>query len=173
MKCYVFDLDGTICNIDHRLHYILPPKPAAQWSGAGVAADLAADAAAAAAFKPDWDSFFAACVGDIPIEPVVRLLADLARSAPIVFCSSRSEVVTLQTIEWMRLNVPAVRHRNLKLYMRKDGDHRADHVVKGELLDRIIADGYEPIMAFEDRDQVVKMYRERGITCCQVAEGNF
>jgi hypothetical protein len=36
-----------------------------------------------------------------------------------------------------------------------------------------LADGYEPIMVFDDRNQVVKMWRERGIVCAQVAEGDF
>jgi len=45
--------------------------------------------------------------------------------------------------------------------------------VKREMLDRIRADGYNPIMAFEDRSRVVKMWREAGIPCAQVAEGDF
>ena len=59
------------------------------------------------------------------------------------------------------------------LYMRAKHDKRADYIVKGELRDRILADGWEPIMAFDDRDQVVKMWRERGVPCAQVAEGDF
>lgn len=59
------------------------------------------------------------------------------------------------------------------VYMRKDGDHRPDNEVKSELLARIRADGHDPIMAFDDRDQVVKMWRAAGIPCAQVADGNF
>jgi hypothetical protein len=57
--------------------------------------------------------------------------------------------------------------------MRRRGDKRADFIVKGELLDKIIADGWQPIMAFDDRNQVVQMWRARGIPCAQVAEGDF
>ena len=59
------------------------------------------------------------------------------------------------------------------LYMRASGDYRADTIVKAELLDQIIAAGWSPIMAFEDRASVVTMWRERGIPCCQVAPGDF
>jgi hypothetical protein len=59
------------------------------------------------------------------------------------------------------------------LYMRRRNDRRPDYIVKAELLDQLLADGYRPIMAFDDRDQVVKMWREKGVPCAQVAEGNF
>jgi hypothetical protein len=59
--------------------------------------------------------------------------------------------------------------------MRKSGDHREDHVVKGELLDQILKDRHlsELGAVFEDRQQVVDMYRERGLRVFQVAPGNF
>ena len=57
--------------------------------------------------------------------------------------------------------------------MRAEGDYRADDVVKGELLDRILADGYHPELVFDDRTRVVNMWRARGIMCAQVAEGDF
>lgn len=37
----------------------------------------------------------------------------------------------------------------------------------------IVSHGYEPIMAFDDRDRVVKMWRDAGIPCAQVAPGDF
>lgn len=59
------------------------------------------------------------------------------------------------------------------LYMRKAGDHRDDDILKVELLARVRADGFEPIMAFDDRSRVVKAWRAAGIPCAQVAEGDF
>ncbi len=46
-------------------------------------------------------------------------------------------------------------------------------IVKAELLDQIVADGFSPVMAFDDRNQVVEMWRARGIPCAQVAPGDF
>jgi hypothetical protein len=57
--------------------------------------------------------------------------------------------------------------------MRRVGDRRPDYIVKAELLDQILRDGFSPSMAFDDRDQVVAMWRERGVPCAQVAPGNF
>ncbi len=59
------------------------------------------------------------------------------------------------------------------LYMRKAGDHRDDDKLKIEMLARVRADGFDPIMAFDDRNRVVKAWREAGIPCAQVADGDF
>jgi hypothetical protein len=59
------------------------------------------------------------------------------------------------------------------LYLRKDGDFRPDDVVKKEIFNKIKEDGFTPQLAFDDRDQVVKMWREMGIPCYQVREGKF
>jgi hypothetical protein len=40
-------------------------------------------------------------------------------------------------------------------------------------LGKIKADGYNPTIAFDDRNQVVKKWRELGIKCYQVREGDF
>lgn len=57
--------------------------------------------------------------------------------------------------------------------MRRAGDHRGDDIIKLELLTQIKADGFDPIMAFEDRSRVVRAWRSAGIPCAQVAEGDF
>ncbi len=145
MKCYLFDIDGTLADLSHRLPHIQKePK--------------------------DWDAFFAECANDAPISHVCDLACDLIRAGQaVVFVSGRSDQVRAETLEWLYNHVGSSR----TLYMRRKGDHRPDHLVKGELLDEILAAGYEPIMAFDDRDQVVKMWRARGIPCAQVADGNF
>src|SRR3546814_10049061 len=53
--------------------------------------------------------------------------------------------------------------------MRKDADTRPDHVVKEEILQQIIDDGYQPILAVDDRPSVVAMWRSKGITTLQCA----
>jgi hypothetical protein len=78
--------------------------------------------------------------------------------------------VRAETDYWIKVSAQLI---YAALYMRADGDHRPDFQVKGELLDRLIGDDWNPLMAFDDRDQVVKMWRQRGIPCAQVADGNF
>ena len=57
--------------------------------------------------------------------------------------------------------------------MRAEGDRRQDDLVKSDLLDKIRIDGFDPVIAFDDRDKVVKMWRERGLRCLQVDRGDF
>jgi hypothetical protein len=58
------------------------------------------------------------------------------------------------------------------LYMRQDGDFRRDDIVKQEILDKYI-DKDRVLFVLDDRDQVVDMWRRNGLTCFQVAEGDF
>lgn len=144
MRCYLFDIDGTLANCDHRKHHIEGEKK-------------------------DWDAFYATCHLDEPIDHIVELARDLYSHGNLVFVTGRGEEQRGPTQGWLKdhgLGGPP-------LYMRPAKDYRADDIVKGELLDRIIADGYDPIMAFDDRNSVVKMWRARGIPCAQVAEGDF
>lgn len=143
--CYIFDIDGTLADCSHRLHHI-HPRPA-----------------------KDWRAYFAACLDDTPIPHIIELTWILEGKAAIVLVSGRSDECREATIQWLdKHEVPFQ-----ALYMRKAGDHRNDDILKSELLDKVLADGWRPIMAFDDRDRVVKMWRERGIPCAQVAEGNF
>lgn len=119
--------------------------------------------------KKDWRAFFADCDKDEPIRHIIDLVKQLWLNYSIIYVSGRSDECRDLTLLWMSDNgLP-----DGPIYMRKAGDHRPDHIVKSELLDQLLADGFQPIMAFDDRDQVVKMWRARGIPCAQVAEGNF
>ncbi len=59
------------------------------------------------------------------------------------------------------------------LYMRKTGDNRKDSLVKREIYETHIKPVYDVKFVLDDRNQVVEMWRGLGLTCLQVAEGNF
>lgn len=143
--CYLFDIDGTLADCQHRIGHITGDKK-------------------------DWRAFFAACDGDYPIQHIVDLCKTLSDSGhEIVYVSGRSDECRELTLAWLaRHYLPCA-----MLYMRKAGDHRPDDIVKGDLLDAVIADGFTPVMAFDDRTRVVAMWRERGFPCAQVAPGDF
>ena len=64
--------------------------------------------------------------------------------------------------------------RDYPLLMRKDGDNRPDQIVKRELYERHVVGLYEVEGVLDDRAKVVRMWRdELGLTCLQVADGNF
>lgn len=59
------------------------------------------------------------------------------------------------------------------LFMRADDDNRADNLVKADLFDEHVRDNYNVLFVLDDRDQVVDMWRRMGLTCLQVADGDF
>lgn len=83
--------------------------------------------------------------------------------------SGRKESAREYTKEWLKYN-------NIlydKLLMRKDNDDRKDAIVKKEIYDNIIKDNYNVLFVLDDRDSVVKMWRDEGLDCFQVYYGNF
>ncbi len=59
------------------------------------------------------------------------------------------------------------------LFMRADGDDRADNIIKAELFDTHVRDNYDVQFVLDDRNQVVDMWRSLGLKCLQVQEGDF
>jgi hypothetical protein len=55
--------------------------------------------------------------------------------------------------------------------MRPQGSFTPDDVLKQAWLDELGADNV--FCVFDDRDKVVQMWRNNGLTCFQVAPGNF
>lgn len=62
---------------------------------------------------------------------------------------------------------------NWKLFMRDEGDHRSDEIVKKEIYENHIAPYYDVVCVFEDRNRVVKMWRGLGLLVAQVWDGDF
>jgi len=107
---------------------------------------------------------------DLPNEDVIRVIRSLWESGhKILYVSGRDEVCFNKTQRWLLENCPP----GVKLLMRKAGDKRKDTIVKRELYDKHIKFDYEVVGVFDDRNSVVEMWRELGLTCFQVAEGDF
>lgn len=157
---YIFDLDGTLALIEHRLHHIQGPKK-------------------------DWRAFFAAVGDDEPNMPVIRTLQALRKSgAEVRIWSGRSDECKAQTVKWLQ------RHGCFgfptdvlwawpfgapeRFRMRKAGDYRDDVVVKGEWLAEMEPPEFNRLTGvFDDRARVVQMWRDAGVACFQVAPGEF
>ena len=73
------------------------------------------------------------------------------------------------TYSWLKKNNIEFDH----LYMRKELDHRKDVIVKKEIYEEYIRGKYNVLAVFDDRNQTVKGWRELGLLCLQVADGNF
>ena len=59
------------------------------------------------------------------------------------------------------------------LYMRPTGDYRTDTEWKRECYESYIKPVYDVRLVLDDRASVVAMWRELGLECWQVAEGDF
>jgi len=139
----VFDIDGTLAKIDHRLHHV-KKKP------------------------KDWTSFDAEISQDEVNEPVAEVMRSMSSRNLILLASGRNERSRSKTEEWLSLhNLDNYQ----KLYMRPKLDYRCDSIVKKDILGQIIVDYGKPDMVFDDRPRVVNMWRENGIFVLDVYQG--
>jgi predicted kinase len=108
---------------------------------------------------------------DSPNHAVIAAVRAMhAAGNAIVFCSGRDEVCRAETEAWLDLYVGLPYEG---LFMRPAGDTRKDSIVKREIFDAEIAHRWRVIGVFDDRRQVVRMWRALGLTVFQVAEGDF
>ena len=142
----IFDVDGTIADVEHRRHFVTQ-KPA------------------------DWKSFKEETVNDTPVQWVVDIAKRfIAQGDDVAFFSARNEsqrgVTETQISEW-------IGNGHKGLFLRPDGDFRPDEEFKSDLADKFEEFGGKIDIVFDDRNKVVDMWRARGTTCVQVAEGDF
>jgi predicted HAD superfamily phosphohydrolase YqeG len=151
-KSVIFDLDGTLAIIDKRR--VLATKPDG---------------------KINWDIFFDPknISLDVPNHSVIKMAQLLkADGHRIVIFSGRSKATKDTTRDWLdKFDVPFD-----VLKMRPTGNEfgfMPDDKLKQGWLDDLFPDKTDILCVFDDRDKVVKMWRDNGLTCMQVAPGNF
>ena len=164
----IFDLDGTLANIDRRRDHALKMGK----NG-----------------KMNWNEFFnpAHIAFDEPNEPVIKMAQTFKKEGfKIVIFSGRNDISFDRTVEWLEWNdVPFD-----LLVMRPDkfkpkswpvakGNPATpemrfmpDEILKKEMLDTFV-DKNDVLMTVDDRQKVVDMWRAEGLTCFQVAPGDF
>ena len=144
-KAVIIDLDGTVANIDHRLHFInKTPK--------------------------DWEGFNADILTDEPKQSIIDIINAIAFSGvEVLVVTGRFQLLHAQTVSWL------LKHRVSFdiIFMRANGDYRADHIIKKEIYENKIKNYYDVQAVFEDRNTVVAMWRELGLTCLQVQQGDY
>jgi len=173
---YIFDIDGTLMNIDHRRHYVEGDKK-------------------------DWKSFVDNIKHDTPNYHLIEIMRALSTSknmyifdTQFYFLTGRNEAQRWETVDQLKnqcgLNDDVISEMFCQkndymrilgfweeiLLMRPDGDYRPDAELKSELFDKLVdIHGFDTkdTIIFDDRQSVVDMWRARGLTCFQVAEGDF
>lgn len=87
----------------------------------------------------------------------------------VIIMSGRKEDCRAATDKWLWDN--GIGHDHL--FMRKSDDNRADNLIKADLFDEHVRDNFDVQFVFDDRQQVVDMWRKMGLDCFQVAPGDF
>jgi hypothetical protein len=156
-KWFIFDLDGTLANIDDRRNL--------------------AKANAAPGKSMDWKTFQDPAVvkKDKPNSAVIKMAQVLAESGHMIaIFSGRTDKNALTTKHWLvRNNVPwhSIRMRPSKGSDSSIGDEILKENWLNDFADKV---GFDNIVGvFDDRNKVVDMWRRRGLTCFQVNDGNF
>jgi phosphoglycolate phosphatase-like HAD superfamily hydrolase len=141
-RAWIFDIDGTLANTDHRIHHIKPVEGQ----------------------KKSWGSFFREAYKDKPYDHVLIINQMVAswgvlEADKIVVMTARPEDRKEDTIVWLEEH--GVKYD--MLFMRPVNERKPDYEVKRDLYREHLKDSYEIVCAFEDRLQVAKMWREEGI----------
>ncbi|WP_433067343.1 hypothetical protein [Dactylosporangium sp. CS-033363] len=111
---------------------------------------------------------------DAPIDPIIDVVQRLRGAVDYVtWMSGRSDACREATAGWLHLFAGADWAYGDELYMRTHGDFRPDELVKGELYLQHVEPKAHVRWVLDDRDKVVKMWRQRGLTVLQVADGAF
>lgn len=146
-KYIIIDLDGTLCNTDHRVDLILAKK---------------------------YDEFHEKCVDDEPRRDVAEFLKLVSAQCKIMAVTGRNKKFEELTRRWlhkhniivdellMRPNDDYTKDGEMKLKLIEEafgGDKQA-------VLDNVM-------FALDDRDRVVEALRNYGLPTWQVKEGTY
>lgn len=194
---YIFDIDGTLADNRHRNHLIEKHPKCERCAGTGEyfchtdfgshTCDLCDGSGKLKGWRPDWNKWYSLAEFDKPNVAVVRILGQLCMlgdlpnihdvdKPEIWFFTGRPEEHRELTTTWLTINTAIYREELIhgQLVMRTTGDYRPDYIVKQEMVDRMLAEDRKRLVCvFDDRQQVVDMWRRNGIACLQVAPGNF
>ncbi len=108
---------------------------------------------------------------DVPNEPVISVLRALVASGlSVIYVSGRPESARQITEDWISAKIQI----GGELHLRPNEDFRRDSIVKREIFETLLQGKFDVVLVLDDRNQVVQMWRhELGLTCLQVADGDF
>ncbi|MDO4271561.1 MAG: hypothetical protein Q4C83_01065 [Candidatus Saccharibacteria bacterium] len=114
-------------------------------------------------------------IQDEPSDNVIDILDQINWDYYVpIFVTGRNESCIDDTRTWINEYMDVGCCSNpYQLHMRPKNDRRPDCELKKEIYDRFIKNNYKVVAVFEDRTRCVKMWREQGLTCLQVADGNY
>ena len=148
---FIFDLDNTLCDCMPRVKKYIDGS------------------------DKDLDAFYEHVEEDAEIFDVTTVMSALAdKGFDILFVSGRRESCRARTLQWLEEHGYGrlAKSEHLFLRMPEDG-HRADYVSKVRNYRKNIEGKWHVVGVFEDRDECVRAWRDLGLTCFQVADGDY
>jgi hydroxymethylpyrimidine pyrophosphatase-like HAD family hydrolase len=138
-KLWVFDIDGTLADNEHRMHHL---------DG-----------------KKEWDKFFAKQHLDEPYQPVIDVLHALANDRPgdeVIIVTARDERFREDSLEWLNRHIPWI--SNDHMYMRPAGDRSDDDKMKVNIIKTWLQrhPNYTVGAIFDDRHRIIDAFRKEG-----------
>lgn len=141
----IFDIDGTIADLNHRLHLVTSDRP-----------------------KAERDKFHVLCIEDAEIFAITSMLHALRKDGwEIWLFTARPEMSRAATMQW--LQKAGIEYEVLE--MRADDDHRCDVDAKRDMAAK--HDMSRVRFVVEDRQRCVDLWRSMGLICLQCDPGDY
>lgn len=138
---HIYDVDGTLANVDPFLHYVRNGNK-------------------------DYDAFHYASIDALPNVEVVEMLNNSASDDhSIIIVTSRKEKYRGITSLWLARN----KIKCHALFMRADNDNRPDYETKRDILDRI-TELWDVSHAVDDNPYVLKLWQDNGIPTTKIGD---
>jgi FMN phosphatase YigB (HAD superfamily) len=147
-KYVITDLDGTLCDCRHRVDY---------------------------AKIGQWDEFHSRCEADKPFQDVMFFLRHIRSDlgVGVLALTGRNQRYSLTTHRWLVAHQAPVD----MLLMRPDDNFEHDYVMKIKILEQFFGSKEQVlksvVLCLDDRDKVVEEFRNYGLSCWQVRQGDY
>ena len=136
---YIFDVDGTLANVDPYLHHVRGPNR-------------------------DYNAFHEASIDALPNIEVVQMLNNAVSDRhAILIVTSRKEKYRGLTSMWLAKN----NIRSHALFMRADDDSRPDYEAKKDMLDKINI-LWDVLHAVDDNPNVIRLWQDHKIPTTKI-----
>lgn len=111
-----------------------------------------------------WKLFYKSCTKDKPIYPMIYLVQCLNNLGhSIIILTGRSDISINETKKWLKEY--EIEYTNL--YMRTDGDYSSDIALKEKWLNDISSWVDDEIIVLEDRQSLVDWWKSKGFMVIQ------
>lgn len=146
-KAFIFDMDGTLCDVSSILHYLVGDRTTAK-------------------FKKNFNKFHEEAIDCPPNPDVVDLLwTAKANGFQIIVVTARKEQWRPHTSFWLAMhNIPSD-----ALFMRGNHDDRSDVLVKRDIL-RQIRKFWDVQHAVDDNPKVIRLWQDSGISTTKIGD---